>query len=84
MVIGTDDDPKYARVVATSPASLPLSLTESGFDEGSCLAKESPCLSTLWFTIGGQELLISIKIGPFAKAADRAVLGLLVGSIKAD
>ncbi len=75
MVIATDDDPRYAQVAATSPASLPLSLSESGFAEGSCIAKESPCLSTLWFTVGGQELLISIKTGPLANAANKAVLG---------
>jgi len=84
VVIATDEDPKYAQVAATSPASLPLSLSESGFAEGSCLAKETPCLSTLWFTVGGQELLISIKTGPFANEADKAVLGPLVGSIRAD
>lgn len=84
VVIATDDDPKYMHEAATSPASLPLSLSESGFAEGSCIAKETPCLSTLWFTVGGQELLISIKTGPFANGTDKAVLGPLVGSIRVD
>jgi hypothetical protein len=38
VVIASDDDPKYEQLAATSPASLPLSLSESGFAEGSCLA----------------------------------------------
>lgn len=84
VVIATDDDPKYAQAAAPSPASLPLSLAESGFAEGSCVAKESHCLSTLWFTVAGQQLLISIKTGPLATATDKAVLGPLVGSIRAD
>ena len=79
MVIATDVDPKNTQPATDSPPSPPLSLSESGFAEGSCIAKESPCLSTLWFTVGGQELLISIKTGPLANRADKAVLGLLVG-----
>jgi hypothetical protein len=84
VVIATDVDPRYAQTAPASPPSPPLSLSESGLEEGSCLAKESPCLSTLWFTVGGQELLVSIKVGPLASGADKAILGLLVGSIRAD
>lgn len=84
VVIATDVDPRYAQEASASPPSPPLSLSESGFAEGSCVANESPCLSTLWFTVGGQELLLSIKVGPLASGADKAILGPLVSSIRAD
>jgi hypothetical protein len=81
VVIATDDDPALVGEQLVSPPSPPLSLSDSGFAVGSCIAKETACLSTLWFTVAGKTLLISIKTGPFASKADRALLGPLVASI---
>jgi hypothetical protein len=84
VVIATDDDSRNVQSPPPSPPSPPLSLSESGFAEGSCIAGETPCLSTLGFTVADKTLLISLKTGPLAKTADMAILALLVGSIRAD
>ena len=84
MVIATDVDPQNSQMVPASPLSPPLSLSDSGFAEGSCIARETPCLSTLWFTVADTALLISIKTGPFARKGDLAVLAPVVSSIRAD
>jgi hypothetical protein len=52
--------------------------------QGSYIAREAPCLSLLWFTVGGKTLVISVKIGPFASKEDRSILAPLVASIAAD
>jgi len=83
MIVATDDDPSDVQKPPGSLPSPPLSFTDSGFVDGSCIARETACLSFLWFTVAGETLLISIKTGPFAPKADRAILAPLVGSIRA-
>jgi hypothetical protein len=82
MVIASDVDPTNSQKAPGSLPTPPLSLTGSGFADGSCIAEETPCLSTLWFTAAGKMLLISIKTGPFARKADLAVLAPIVASIR--
>ncbi len=76
LVIATDTDPGNVQVPPPSPASPPLSLAD--FAEGSSTGG-GPTLSLLWFEVGGNVLLASIRTGPNPDEAD---LAALVASIR--
>lgn len=76
LVIATDTDRRNVQVPPASPPSPPLSLDDFGVGSST---GAGPTLSLLWFEVGGNVLLASIKTGP---TADEADLESLVASIR--
>ena len=76
LIIATDNDPQNVHVPPESPLAPPLSMED--FAQGS-VTGGGPTFSFLWFEVGGNLLLASIKAGP---QADEATLRTLVESIR--
>ncbi|MGA9160496.1 MAG: hypothetical protein WB297_06480 [Actinomycetota bacterium] len=76
LIISTDNDPENVQVPPESPPAPPLSMED--FAQGSATGG-GPTFSFLWFQVGGNLLLASMKAG---LQADEAALRTLVESIR--
>jgi hypothetical protein len=80
VVIATDSDPGYGSDPALM-TSLPLPPFESGRWSLGSAAAGTPTMSTIWFSLDGQDFIVDVKVGPEVSKSTMSDLRALISSI---